>query len=113
MDHLINHIGHFPMGIGAARLSSVVVEHDDLPNFMGDELSAELFQSNCVQVCVWSIRLCLSTFVSFLLVFAVLCVEQRYFDVAGGVAHFGSSGRRCNIWPSNRSLSGEHKLVIC
>jgi len=52
MDHLINHIGHFPMGIGAARLSSVVVEHDDLPNFMGDELSAELFQSNCVQVCV-------------------------------------------------------------
>ena len=50
MDHLINHIGHFPMGIGAARLSSVVVEHDDLPNFVGDELSAELFQSNCVQV---------------------------------------------------------------
>lgn len=49
MDHLINHIGHFPMGIGAARLSSMVCEHDDLPNFQGDELSAELFHSPAVQ----------------------------------------------------------------
>lgn len=49
MDHLINHIGHFPMGIGAARLSSMVCEHDDLPHFQGDELSAELFHSPSVQ----------------------------------------------------------------
>ena len=56
MDHLINHVGHFPMGIGAARLSSVVVEHDDLPGTQGDDLSAEIFQSNAVQV-----RFCLMT----------------------------------------------------
>jgi hypothetical protein len=49
MDHLINHIGHFPMGIGATRLSSMVCEHDDLPHFQGDELSAELFHSPSVQ----------------------------------------------------------------
>jgi hypothetical protein len=48
MDHLINHIGHFPMGIGATRLSSMVCEHDDLPHFQ-DELSAELFHSPSVQ----------------------------------------------------------------
>lgn len=49
MDHLLNHIGHFPMGIGAARLSSMVSENDDLPNFHGEELSAELFHSPSVQ----------------------------------------------------------------
>jgi len=37
------------MGIGAARLSSMVCEHDDLPHFQGDELSAELFHSPSVQ----------------------------------------------------------------
>lgn len=37
------------MGIGAARLSSMVCEHDDLPHFQGDELSAELFHSPAVQ----------------------------------------------------------------
>ncbi len=49
MNHLMNQVGHFPMGIGAARLSSTVVEHDDLPGFGGDELSAEIFQSPAVQ----------------------------------------------------------------
>lgn len=49
LDHLINHVGHFPMGIGAARLSSMVVEHDDLPNFQGDELSSDIFHSPSVQ----------------------------------------------------------------
>lgn len=49
LDHLINHMGHFPMGIGAARLSSMVVENDDLPNFQGDELTAEIFHSPSVQ----------------------------------------------------------------
>lgn len=30
--HLITNLGHFPMGIGATRLSSLVDEHDDLTN---------------------------------------------------------------------------------
>lgn len=46
---MINHIGHFPMGIGASRLSSMVSEHDDLPNYGSDDLAPELFQSPSVQ----------------------------------------------------------------
>ena len=37
------------MGIGASRLSSMVSEQDDLPNFPGDDLSTEIFQSPSVQ----------------------------------------------------------------
>ena len=48
-DHLINHLGHFPMGYGPARLSSMVSEHDDLPGFQGEEMTSELFQSPHVQ----------------------------------------------------------------
>lgn len=49
MYNLINHLGHFPMGIGASRLSSLVNEHDDVPNLTGDELSAEVFHAPNVQ----------------------------------------------------------------
>lgn len=48
--HLVNHLGHFPMGIGAARLSSMVVEHDDVPGLSADELSAEVFSAPNIQV---------------------------------------------------------------
>lgn len=48
--HLVNHLGHFPMGIGAARLSSMVVEHDDVPGLATDELSAEVFSAPNIQV---------------------------------------------------------------
>jgi hypothetical protein len=50
MMHLVNHLGHFPMGIGAARLSSMVVEHDDVPGLSTDELSAEVFSAPNIQV---------------------------------------------------------------
>lgn len=43
LAHLVTHLGHFPMAIGAARLSSLVVEHDDVPNLGSDELSANIF----------------------------------------------------------------------
>lgn len=33
--HLVTHLGHFPMGIGAARLSSLVEEQDDLNGYNG------------------------------------------------------------------------------
>jgi hypothetical protein len=50
MMHLVNHLGHFPMGIGAARLSSMVVEHDDVPGLSTDELNAEVFSAPNIQV---------------------------------------------------------------
>jgi hypothetical protein len=50
MMHLVNHLGHFPMGIGASRLSSMVVEHDDVPGLTTDELNAEVFSAPNIQV---------------------------------------------------------------
>lgn len=50
LSHLVTHLGHFPMAIGAARLSSLVVEHDDVPNLTSDELSATIFTVPNIQV---------------------------------------------------------------
>lgn len=60
MMHLVNHLGHFPMGIGAARLSSMVVEHDDVPGLSADELSAEVFSAPNIQVRAGMVIVCAS-----------------------------------------------------
>ncbi|XP_034941098.1 probable Rho GTPase-activating protein CG5521 isoform X3 [Chelonus insularis] len=52
--HLINYLGHFPMGIGAARLSSTVVELDDVPGIDGDELSSAIFHAPNIQLLMLS-----------------------------------------------------------
>jgi hypothetical protein len=48
-DFQVNHLFHFPMGAGAASLSSIVSEHDDNPNNSNnrnfpDELTADIFK---------------------------------------------------------------------
>ncbi len=54
LSHLVNHLFHFPMGVGAASLSSMVSEHDDLPalaaNGGKDELTADIFVQPNVQL---------------------------------------------------------------
>lgn len=50
LAHLVNHLGHFPMAIGAARLSSMVAEHDDVPNLSSDDLSNVIFSVPNIQV---------------------------------------------------------------
>lgn len=50
LAHLVTHLGHFPMACGAARLSSLVVEHDDVPNLTSDELSANIFSAPNIQL---------------------------------------------------------------
>lgn len=50
LSHLVTHLGHFPLAIGAARLSSLVVEHDDVPNLMSDELSSSIFSAPNIQL---------------------------------------------------------------
>ncbi|KAF5297114.1 hypothetical protein FQA39_LY02694 [Lamprigera yunnana] len=52
LNHLVTHLGHFPMAIGAPRLSSLVVEHDDVPNLLTDELSATMFTAPNIQLFV-------------------------------------------------------------
>ncbi|GAB1601381.1 ral GTPase-activating protein subunit alpha-1-like isoform X7 [Argonauta hians] len=49
MTHLVNHLSHFPMGDGAAKLSSCVQEHHDLPEFSANDLKPEIFQATNVQ----------------------------------------------------------------
>uniref|UniRef100_A0AAR5Q6P9 Rap-GAP domain-containing protein n=1 Tax=Dendroctonus ponderosae TaxID=77166 RepID=A0AAR5Q6P9_DENPD len=50
LAHLVNHLGHFPMAIGAARLSSLVAEHDDVPNLSSDDLSNVIFSVPNIQL---------------------------------------------------------------
>ncbi|XP_040580670.1 ral GTPase-activating protein subunit alpha-1 [Lepeophtheirus salmonis] len=50
--HLLNHVYHFPMGTGAANLSCLISEHDDVPGYVGDELSMEAFTSPNIQLFV-------------------------------------------------------------
>ncbi|XP_068249956.1 ral GTPase-activating protein subunit alpha-2 isoform X1 [Palaemon carinicauda] len=49
-SHVMNHLWHFPLGVGAQRLSSLVVEGDDVPGLSGDELSSEVFLSPHIQL---------------------------------------------------------------
>jgi len=95
MDHLINHIGHFPMGIGAARLSSIVVEHDDLPGFTGDELSSEIFQSPSVQFFVLNRDTLMSL------------VELPALEVPGGGITSGLRTARSQVRVILRNLGGK------
>lgn len=48
--HLLNHIGHFPLAIGAARLCSLVAEQDDVPGLISEHLSAQVFSAPNIQV---------------------------------------------------------------
>ncbi|XP_030754501.1 probable Rho GTPase-activating protein CG5521 [Sitophilus oryzae] len=50
LAHLVNHLGHFPMAIGAARLSSLVAENDDVPNISSDDLSSSIFSVPNIQL---------------------------------------------------------------
>ena len=64
MSHLVNHIGHFPMGGGAARLHSAVQEHHDASldhslddsNPMVADLTDAIFDAPSVQVLGWCNR---------------------------------------------------------
>ena len=50
LNHLVNHLGHFPMATGPARLNAGIQEHHDITTVKLDELSAEIFNAPNVQV---------------------------------------------------------------
>ncbi|XP_050302652.1 probable Rho GTPase-activating protein CG5521 isoform X3 [Anthonomus grandis grandis] len=54
LAHLVNHLGHFPLAIGAARLSSLVSEHDDIPCLSSDDLSNVIFSVPNIQLFILS-----------------------------------------------------------
>ena len=50
MSHLVNHLGHFPMGGGAACLNSLVQEHHDIAQLNLEDLTPEIYNAPNVQV---------------------------------------------------------------
>lgn len=46
--HLVTNISHFPLGIGATRLSSMVDEHDDLHRESSRECSVDMYASQVI-----------------------------------------------------------------
>ncbi|XP_050530859.1 ral GTPase-activating protein subunit alpha-1 isoform X4 [Daktulosphaira vitifoliae] len=50
MNHLLNHLGQFPMLIGPARLCSMVSEHDDVLNSTTDQLTIDIFSVPSIQL---------------------------------------------------------------
>lgn len=52
INHMVNHMCHFPMGSGASRLSSSIQEHHDMEELEVNDLKQEIFYSSNIQVCV-------------------------------------------------------------
>ena len=50
MNHLVNYLCHFPMGIGATRLSTAVAENSDQVEYGLDDLRSDIFAAPNVQV---------------------------------------------------------------
>lgn len=50
INHLLNHLGQFPMLIGPARLCSMVSEHDDTLNSITEQLTTDIFSLPSLQV---------------------------------------------------------------
>ena len=48
--HMVNHMGHYPLGAGPSRVDSLISEHEDNPDVESDELSSCIFNAPNVQV---------------------------------------------------------------
>lgn len=48
--HMVNHMGHYPLGAGPSRVDSLISEHEDNSNVDADELSPCIFNAPNVQV---------------------------------------------------------------
>ncbi|XP_051158588.1 probable Rho GTPase-activating protein CG5521 isoform X3 [Leptopilina boulardi] len=95
MMHLVNHLGHFPMGIGAARLSSLVVELDDVPGIDSDELSSAVFQAPNIQMLMLSSSVIMSL------------IELETLDAPGGGVTAGLTTAPCMVRVLLRDLTGK------
>ncbi|XP_006824859.1 ral GTPase-activating protein subunit alpha-1-like [Saccoglossus kowalevskii] len=49
MGYLVNHLGHYPLGCGPARINSLISEYSDDATIDVDELSTDLFSCSNVQ----------------------------------------------------------------
>ncbi|XP_045468586.1 ral GTPase-activating protein subunit alpha-1 isoform X2 [Harmonia axyridis] len=95
LSHLVTHLGHFPMAIGAARLSSMVVEHDDVPNLGSDELSHNIFSAPNIQLFMFNPNVIASF------------IELPTLDLPGGGVTAGLSTADTQVRVLLRDLSGK------
>ncbi|XP_074027407.1 probable Rho GTPase-activating protein CG5521 isoform X2 [Leptinotarsa decemlineata] len=95
LAHLVTHLGHFPMAIGAARLSSLVAEHDDVPNLTSDELSSSIFSAPNIQMFILSRSVIASL------------IELPALDLPGGGVTAGLSTADKQVRVLLRDLSGK------
>ncbi|KRT80608.1 hypothetical protein AMK59_5863, partial [Oryctes borbonicus] len=95
LAHIVTHLGHFPMAIGAARLSSLVVEHDDVPNLTSDELSASIFTAPNIQLFMLNPNVIASL------------VELPALELPGGGITAGLSTAKRQVRVLLRDLSGK------
>lgn len=58
--HVVNHMGHYPLGAGPSRVDSLISEHEDNPNVEADELSSCIFNAPNVQVGLSSVAVAFS-----------------------------------------------------
>ncbi|XP_057662756.1 ral GTPase-activating protein subunit alpha-1 [Diorhabda carinulata] len=95
LTHLVTHLGHFPMAVGATRLSSLVSEHDDVPNMSSDDLSSSIFSASNIQLFILSKNIIASL------------VELPTLELPGGGVTAGLSTADKQVRVILRDLSGK------
>uniref|UniRef100_A0A8W8IDE3 Rap-GAP domain-containing protein n=1 Tax=Magallana gigas TaxID=29159 RepID=A0A8W8IDE3_MAGGI len=97
INHMVNHMCHFPMGSGASRLSSSIQEHHDMEELEVNDLKQEIFYSSNIQFFVQNKR----TLVSFIELPALV-------DLPGGGVTAGLTTARTVCRVLLRDLTGKY-----
>ncbi|XP_029849633.3 ral GTPase-activating protein subunit alpha-1 [Ixodes scapularis] len=95
LSHLLHQLGHFPMGLGAAQLTSLVGEQDDVPALRDSELSKEVFSAPNIQLFVLNNAAIISL------------VEIPAQETPGGAASVGLTTGKSQVRAIVRDLSGK------
>ncbi|XP_062620262.1 ral GTPase-activating protein subunit alpha-1-like [Saccostrea cucullata] len=97
INHLVNHMCHFPMGSGASRLSSSIQEHHDLEEVEVNDLKQDIFYSSNLQFFVQNKK----TLISFIELPALV-------DLPGGGVTVGLTTARTVCRVLLRDLTGKY-----
>ncbi|XP_022332235.2 ral GTPase-activating protein subunit alpha-1-like isoform X3 [Crassostrea virginica] len=97
INHMVNHMCHFPMGSGASRLSSSIQEHHDMNELEVNDLKQEIFFSSNIQFFVQNKR----TLISFIELPALV-------DLPGGGVTAGLTTARTVCRVLLRDLTGKY-----
>ncbi|XP_052275567.1 ral GTPase-activating protein subunit alpha-2-like isoform X4 [Dreissena polymorpha] len=97
MNLLVNHLSHFPMGVGASRLVGSVSEYHDMPDLNVDNLKVDLFAAPNIQFFVLNQR----TLISFVELPALL-------DLPGGGVTAGLTTAHTVCRVVLRDLTGKY-----